>query len=411
MTKFNPKNYLNRQRIEKAIKGSPGISKIWVWSDSKQEYLPPPRGNPYIAVRKRIVAGNVVEEKKAFETLESARSWRYQATETVKSEATFIGSPYFQDVVTEYERTRMVQLRPSTQESYRKMLSKYFTFFKGIEMNQLFPATIDEWIEFLKSFPRTKRRKGFEHEFNLLCSIFKFYADFDDTFESPLKPRHRKNIKLKDFSGVKGKFLTLEEFFKFRTELAKDRSGSLFATMATVQFFQALRISEVAGLFWEDIKWDAESPENSQVHVTRSVFFSRQANSKPELLNSFKNSKSNNGLKVSPLFQESYKALVEFRKSDEKKGLIFASCEGQLLTYRQIQNAYDSAFRRAGLPFTGTHVMRHGGASHIYNESNGDLSLVKAVTGNNDMKTVLIYSHRSPLALTEFAKKTWKNDG
>ncbi len=408
MTRFNPKVYLNKKRIEKAVKGNPGISKIWVWDELKQEYLPPLRGKPYLAVRKRISGKSVVEEKRAFENIDLARAWKYETVETVLVESTENNFPLFQDVILEYENKRINQLRPSTQESYRKMLKNYFSFLKAIRMNEITPGIIDDWIDFLKSLPRTERRKSFEHEFNLLSAILKFYAEFDDTFESPIKPRHRKNIRLQSFKGSKSKFLTPEEFFKFRAELLNGPNGILFWTMSTVQFFQALRISEAAGLFWEDVKWDTQNIENSQLHVSRSVFFSRQANTEPEILNSFKNSKSNNGLKVAPLLKESCNALLDYGKGFEKKGQIFKQPDGKLLTYRQIQNAYDSAFKRAGLPYSGTHVMRHGGASYVYNESNGDLSLVQSITGNRDLKTVLVYSHRSPIALTEFAKKTWE---
>ena len=213
-------------------------------------------------------------------------------------------------------------------------------------ISEVTPVIIDDWIDYLKDLPRTDRRKTFEHEFNLLSGILKFYAEFDDSFKNPIRPRHRKNIRVQSYSGVQNKHLNPEDFLKFHSELLKGKNGDLFGTMARVQFFQALRVSEVAALHWEDIKWNNNQAGRSEIHVSKSVFFSRSKNQEPSLQNSFKNSRSNNGLKVAPLLKDSYEALVQYRKKNETQGLIFL-LNGKLLTYRQIQNAYDSAFKRS----------------------------------------------------------------
>jgi phosphoribosylcarboxyaminoimidazole (NCAIR) mutase len=34
--------------------------------------------------------------------------------------------------------------------------------------------------------------------------------------------------------------------------------------------------------------------------------------------------------------------------------------------------------------------------------------MVQSMTGNKDYKSALVYAHRNPLALKEFAKKDWE---
>ena len=108
-----------------------------------------------------------------------------------------------------------------------------------------------------------------------------------------------------------------------------------------------------------------------------------------------------------PLFPETYKALMEFRGGLPAIGLVF-SVQGKLFEYRQIQAAYNTAFRRAGLPYSSTHVMRHGGCSAVYNLT-GDLTIAQQHLGNKSLETAKVYAHRNSKALTEVAKEIWKN--
>ena len=119
----------------------------------------------------------------------------------------------------------------------------------------------------------------------------------------------------------------------------------------------------------------------------------------------FKNSKANDGLKEQPMFPETFGVLSKL-KTPEAKGLVF-QIDGTHLEYRAIQSAYDRTFRKVGLPFTGTHVMRHGGCRRVYNQV-GDLAVAQQLLGNADLKSTLVYAKRDASALTEVAQKQWQ---
>lgn len=405
MSKFNPKNYLGKKRIEKAITGNPGISKIWVWNEEAQQYQPPIRGNAYVATRVRTNGITRTEEKSTFATLDLARVWR-SAAAVISAVTPSKPSLTFRQVITDYEKHRLPQLRLSTQESYKKMLARYFAPLAGTQMHEITPSAVDSWFDYIKSLPRTDRRKSFSHEYNLLSGIIKYYADKDDSYQLPFRPRHKKALKVSSSERPsKSKFMSIEDFLRFRNALKGGPDGHLFSAMATVQYFQALRISEVTGLRWTDINWNLR-----QISITQSVFFQRSKGVSPEIVNGFKNSHVNGGEKTSPLFKESFDALQAYKKLKVQEGLVFLQDNGDLLTYRQIQYAYDCAFKKAKLPFSGTHILRHGGASHVYNKSNGDHSLVQAITGNKDLRTTLVYSHRDPAALKNLVKKSYEEN-
>ncbi|MFN8791231.1 MAG: tyrosine-type recombinase/integrase [Bdellovibrionales bacterium] len=406
--KFNPKHYLGKDRIERSLSGNPGISKIWNWNPSAGEYQPPARGNQYVAYKTTIVELKKIRLKETFPTLEQARIWRVSNTkeEVLPARST----PKFSSVVERYRLNEMPRLRQSTQDSYNRMLGKYFEPLMSLQMSEITPNAIDHWIDYLKSLPRRKTRLCFRHEFNLLSGLVRFYCLHDDNYQSPIKERHRRVLVVQHQRKPKSQDLTEIEFQKFRQCLLENKNGLFFATLATVQFVQALRISEVTALKWDDIKWDHD-PTKTRLRISRSYYFPRKKNAEPVLQDSFKNGGKNGGMKEAPLFQDAYQVLTAFKSNLlAPNGFIF-HLDGKPLTYRMIQHAYDAAFEKAGLSFKGTHIMRHGGARRLYNKSNGDLSVVQQLLGNNDYKSALVYAKRSSSALNDVAELEWKKCG
>ncbi len=66
--------------------------------------------------------------------------------------------------------------------------------------------------------------------------------------------------------------------------------------------------------------------------------------------------------------------LEELKGLEIKSNLIFTQ-DGSLLTYRKVQHAYDRAFKKLGLPFSGTHVCRHTGATSFLEKTGDTLAL------------------------------------
>lgn len=408
MKKFNPKIYQGK-RVEKAVNSNAGISKIWVWNADREIYEPPNRGKSYRAVRIRTNGSLKLNESAMFSSLDEAREWRISVNQS-KLHVVTHKSAKFADVIKDYEKNHLPTLRPSTQDSYQKIISKYLVYFNDIEMNQITPALIDSWIFWMKEGIATSRRMNFRHEYSLLLGVFKFYQDKDDNFNPPTKPRHRKSISVKKNDKAKQrdkKYISFEDFLKFREELKIGVNGNFYFNLATVQYFSALRISEATALSWDDIFLDMKSPQESKIRVRDSIYFKRGKKLLPTLQTGFKNSDANNGYKDIPLFRQSYECLLSMKNKQKGTGLIFLTNEGKIPTYREIQYAYDSAFERIGLKYTGTHILRHGGATFVYNISGGDLSLVEQITGNTDHKSIKVYAHRESTALKKLATSLW----
>ena len=342
--KFNPKIFNGKPRLEKSILGSQNISKIWIWNPQKNEYEA--GNNCYIARRKRNANGLKVVQKKAFASLQDARAWQNCSLPDDKEDITLekADSPLFAKVVDDYTKNRMNLHKVSTQNLYNRFLSGVnFKYFKDFRIQEISPQVIDSWISYLKSLPTRESRLSFKMDLSLLKSILNYYAERDDSYILPFKKRHKKDIVLKPALGVKTKDITEEQFLKFRAQLLLGKLGLTMYTLATVQFCHALRISEAAAIFMEDVFFNVD-PRKSRLKITKSVRY--DSNKKGVIQYSFKNATSNMGSKESPLLPNSYYALKKFfEKYPDRMGPLFIQENGELLTYRQIQHAYQKAFK------------------------------------------------------------------
>jgi integrase len=242
--------------------------------------------------------------------------------------------------------------------------------------------------------------------------VLKYYHEYfdDPTFVNPLRRRHREAAVVgRRRQENAQKDLTVEEFYRFREAILKQKSpdASALAALATVQYFQALRISEVAALHWEDVLLDWRQPKNSRLRVHRHVIYLRRKGDLSFIEEGFKNSTREDSIKEQPLFPESFAALKTLYRL-HAKGLVFTNRANTFFDYRKIQSQYDRAFAKSQLPYRGTHVLRHGGTRNLYNET-GDLAVAQQLLGNADLESTLVYAKRHKSALTKVADAHWES--
>jgi site-specific recombinase XerC len=86
-------------------------------------------------------------------------------------------------------------------------------------------------------------------------------------------------------------------------------------------------------------------------------------------------------------------------------GLLFSN-DGKPVEYRTIQHYYNLAFKRAGLPYTATHVLRHGWTREVYNQT-PDLAVAKELLGDTSDEAAKVYAIRRAGALTRVSDLMW----
>lgn len=416
--KFNSKLYMGKARIYTAVPKAPRISRLWVWDEEASEYRVPSGNTYYAAKYETDPSGNRKRVYESFDTLEGARMWQTGGSSAVTLAPIAVTptpqtdqGPLFRDILEEWRRRRFPLIAYSTQVQYDKMLRLHFGSLLDLPIRAVTPQCVDYWLDELKESARFSKnrltRMSFTHELSLLSTILSYYRNYYDDimFQFPIKQRHREAIRLSQSRTNVPKDLSETEFLKFRRELVKCRSGEMLAVLATVQYFQALRVSEAAGLYWEDIHFNMSAPWNSRISIVRSVCYPHKGNEEAFIKGGFKNAVANKGVKEQPMFPEVFEALRSLH-FDGASGLVF-ELGGKPIPYRVIQSHYDRSFKRAGLPYRGTHVMRHGGCRRVFNEV-AELPVVQQLLGNPDLKTTLVYAKRQASALTKVVHGYWE---
>jgi site-specific recombinase XerC len=140
----------------------------------------------------------------------------------------------------------------------------------------------------------------------------------------------------------------------------------------------------------------------------RSVCYPHRGGEEAFIKGGFKNAQANKGVKEQPMFPEVFEALQGI-KQPGKTGLLF-HIDGKPIPYRIIQCHFNRSFKRAELPYRGTHVMRHGGCRRVFNEV-AELPIAQQLLGNSDLKTTLVYAKRHAGALTKVVHGYWEKKG
>ncbi len=420
--RFDSKKYQGKDRIFVSVSGCLGVQRIWIWNKERSEYAPPVQGLAYIARRyEQTPQGGRKRIRRAFETIDAARDWqRYlvAAADTSKAAAApgavLDMGPTFADVFADFWQKKVSKLSSGTQANYRRYIRLSFGGVMVMPMRSITSRFIDELIECWRAnigrFHQAKMRTNFKHELSVLRSVLSFYSEYydDAEFRFPLKQRHARDCVLKK-SPPKDKDFTEEEFVRFRKELLKRKDGVLMAAMATVQFYQALRVSEVGALRFEDLRMDYRDQSASTLRICQHVIYPRTGNSRPTVEVGFKNARGGqDSVKEQPLWPQSFDALKSVFKVGAR-GLIFGVSATEPFSYRTIQSAYDDAFGRAGLNYSGTHVLRHGGTRRVYNATGGDLAIAQQLLGNADLESTLVYAKRDKAALRNLVRKDWES--
>ena len=419
--KFNPKIFAGRKRIYRPVPGCINIQRLWIWDKKHHEYCAPLRGKFYETRRyEPTPEGFRRRNTRYFASLEEARRWQ-GATEkensrepkplTPKSTGPTLGAIY-----AEFSARKLQSLSSGTQQNYARYVRLYFQKLFSMPIRSISPSFIDSWLDSLRAGIGTsrmkKQRTDFHHELSVLRCILRFYEEYHDDpeFKFPLKVRHAADAFVRK-AKPKNKDLPEDEFLRFRQQLEKQKYGATLAAMATVQYYQALRISEAAGLFFEDLKLNFRSPKDSSIRICRHVIYPRQSGAVPMLADGFKNAAGGSrAVKELYLFPQAFDALKKVFKLGGQ-GLIFGVDGKRPFSYRQIQIAYDNAFERAGLNYRGTHVLRHGGCRRVYNATGGDLAVAQQLLGNSDLQSTLVYAQRDKGALKQMVQREWGQVG
>lgn len=391
-----------------------------------------------LGIRKDLRSGKYLVNKKIngrkyakqFSTIQEAQKWRQwfhpvQNTEgnqlpptsrNTEANGTDKGYTFF-SAYNKYKEVYLSTLEPSTQE----IQEPTFRFCKPLynfKMVELTPELFDNFFIKAKALEidlnkirKTNKRFSFDKEIRRIKAFLNWYREnYDFKFVMPLLKRHNdigQIMQKKD----KEKKIPLELMIDFFNALPEvDGDPKFWVDFAKIHFFAAGRVGEVAGIQIENIDL-----KEGVLRLKHCVVW-RRATKRFWYLKEYTKNKSS---KYCHLTDDLREILARRLMNRNQNSSHLFSDNGEPLSYRQIDGAYNRALMRCGLypKYSGTHILRHSMANATRRVM-GTADAVQAVTGHKDAKMVNIYSDmpeelqiKSVEAVENKIKKLMENKG
>jgi len=366
---------MSRSKNYKKIKGAKGIYQ----NEITHKYL----------VEKRV-SGKL--HTSTFLSLFEAKQWQKKFDGTkVKEDNEQSKCSTLKEVWESMQRNHFPILATSTKDIWLRRY-KLIQTLEHLPMDQITPSKISDWViywvthfsseDYQNSGRGRSGRCNLNNELNLFVCIFNWYKQ-SELFEKealnltcPVKKKHKKMGFIKPLPD-KRKQIELKDaylFFEFLQPLYRD--------LAKMQFYTAGRIGEVSGIQWKNVDL-----KNRRLLIKETCVWDMTLKTFIEL----KPFPKNREPRAVFITDEIMEVLLRRQAFKLPANDYVFHIDGSPLNYGTIQVNYRAAQRKSGVPYTGTHILRHGMAK-LARQVGGGLDAVIAMTGHKDLKLADHYS-------------------
>lgn len=339
-----------------------------------------------------------------FKSLHEAKKWRedfnYKGHNNDRNFATLAE-------VWEVMQIYHFPLLASTTKEIWKRRYKLLHTIEHLPMNEITPGKISEWISYWVQHFSTEEyrtsgrgkagRCNLNTELNLFVTIFNWYKE-SEQFEieaspltCPIKKKHRKMGFIRPLPDKK-KQIDLEDAFKFFRHLKAP-----YDDLAQMQFYTAGRVGEIAGLQWSNIDLF-----NRRMLIKHTCVWDMSNKMFKELKPFPKNREARPVYITDEIYE-----ILKRRDQNRVNDYVF-HIDGAPLNYCTIQVNYRRGQKDAQIPYSGTHILRHGMAK-LARKVGGGLDAVIAMTGHKDIKLADHYSKCNEDDQKEFSEQIMKH--
>jgi len=279
----------------------------------------------------------------------------------------------FGDVYKKYCQLHLPTISLSSRTVKKRRLENFVTPLLEIKIQDITTQLINEFMLFSKArhYEETPERRKFNFDKQLkdLKSVFGWWQDYDPKFYNPVRMSHFKLGILKAIPH-KDRQISEEELHRFLTCLKQP-----YQSLAYLQLFTAGRVGEIAGIQKKNIDFTRKRLLIKEVLVWVS--------GKPHVKELPKNNTARLAY-INSHMEEILKRRMEL--SPLGSPMLFTNKKGNPMTYNQIQEAYNRAWKKAGLypKFSGSHILRYG-CAQLSRKIGGSLDAAVAMTGHKSI--------------------------
>jgi integrase len=383
----------------------PGIFRIQEWDQEKGEYSERKEGSLWYAYKKR---GKIQKTKQFFSFRDAQRWLESPGALTEVPEET---SLTFREVMARFFEWKASRVKASTLQTYRNYV-EHLSLFNDLLVREITPAVVDSWLRKVKEpaylATQHKTRLSFEHEVEVLRQILSYCAEYlDDAYRVPVKKRHREDsiIEKARYREAKTrnrlKYIPRSECEKFLQELciaAENESKEWpYYLVGLLQLRAGLRVGEAAALDWRDLNF-----QSGNLEIAKTVQWSRKKGVQTRISPTTKSGKPRIVRATSDLLSE----LRKWRENCGRSAGLICSLDGfRPVNYRNIQCRFNRIFRRLGIPFYSTHILRHSLATDFQLRTKNPLAL-KEILGHADLRQTEVYAKITE-AITQEAMQSY----
>lgn len=379
----------NRTRV------SEGVYRIAYWNAEKGKYLEPKKC--FETYRAVTVDGVEKRETRCFQSHSEAKAFRgTTAALTTKKEKT-IGEA-LEEYLAQYKGD--ITTKQKLESNFRHLDS-----VKNTPVEDFDEAAMDRLLTLWRSkdylAAQKSTRTTYRNELIAIRQFLRHYASRSKTgYQVPILKEHWKHAIVRPGKSKPEKRMSPEEWAKVQVAMRQATEGTpyedILPTMQVAQYLLFARIQEVAALEFEDI--DAKA---GAITLNKRIKFLRKRVGNTRQVKADGHKATAGKVIYSRMAVD---LLLRFAmKRGIRQGALFRM-GGKPLSYRMIQFYYDKAFKLAGVPLTGTHVIRHASLREFQSTCR-DLNLTKLVSGHASIKQVERYAQGSAQEVARYQEQ------
>ena len=229
--------------------------------------------------------------------------------------------------------------------------------------------------------------------FEAVSACMRYYRIKTSTAFNPCEGISLPELKRRDISDIR--FFTEQERKRIVDEATRTFSNGVpvyrMGWAYVLLLYSGLRVGELCALTWNDISFEEKT---IRVYKNAIEYSERDEDgTSRSVLKTQNSTKTRSGMRVIPMTQKAFTALVELKTITGECEYIITSSNGQRIRPSRLGQTFSLILSAIGMDRVGLHTLRHTFATMLF-ENGCEVKIVSEILGHSNTKiTENIYIH------------------